>query len=103
MVVPNPASWKQAIGVHLNHHPFPILNTLNAIMQSVDLGFKTPNLLLKVAGGIFSEFFAYNGLDLSFKLWSTILHTKFWETLLVVAVLVGDDWVEKAESWRKRY
>lgn len=52
MVVPNPASWKQAIGAHLNHHPFPILNTLNAIMQSVDLGFKTPNLLLNMGGDL---------------------------------------------------
>ena len=83
MVVPNLASWNQAIDVHLKHHTFPIFNTLNAIRQSIDFRFENPNFLLKV----FSDFFAYNGLDFSFKTCSIVLHTKSWETVLIVVVL----------------
>lgn len=47
MIVPN-QSWKHIIGELPKHHPFFILNALNAIKQSINLEFKIPNLLLKV-------------------------------------------------------
>lgn len=47
MVMLNPDSWKQVIGMHLKHHQFLMLSTLNASMHSINLWFEASNFFIK--------------------------------------------------------
>lgn len=37
----SPSQLEAAVGTHLKHSPFPILNTINEVRQSIPLEFKT--------------------------------------------------------------